>query len=410
MNYPSMLRRVFSEKIGISPKLVAKNLVLVASAFVWYFLAYRFIENAANLYFPKYTIEILGANIGGLAVSALIGSLITDRFRKRDSFVSFWMAAGVFLSLLPLFSPFSSLGEIIAVSTIFGVYFGVGMPVAMGYFAASSTSGNRGTIAGVTFLTIGMSFFVLGNIGTESPSETGIILAGVRLTGLILFLFLGGKDGTDLTQEKPAYRQVLRDRTFILYFVPWIMFNVVNYLTIPVTIKIFPLEFVHISGVFENILIAVFAIVTGFLIDIKGRKRLAILGFALLGLGYASLGFFPDIYGWYVYTVADGIAWGILDVIFLFTLWGDIAKGRNSEKFYAMGALPYLFSNFMVPLFTPLMTNILPISIFTFASFFLFLAVLPLVYAPETLPEKVMKEKELKFYVAKAQEIAQKYY
>jgi hypothetical protein len=40
----------------------------------------------------------------------------------------------------------------------------------------------------------------------------------------------------------------------------------------------------------------------------------------------------------------------------------------------------------------------------------LFLAVLPLFYAPETLPEKVRKERELKFYVEKAQEVAQKYF
>jgi len=35
---------------------------------------------------------------------------------------------------------------------------------------------------------------------------------------------------------------------------------------------------------------------------------------------------------------------------------------------------------------------------------------LPLVYAPETLPEKTMRERELKIYVEKAQEVAQEYY
>lgn len=48
--------------------------------------------------------------------------------------------------------------------------------------------------------------------------------------------------------------------------------------------------------------------------------------------------------------------------------------------------------------------------VFPFASFFLFIAVLPLFYAPETLPEKIMKKRELTIYVEKAQEIAEKYY
>jgi hypothetical protein len=49
-------------------------------------------------------------------------------------------------------------------------------------------------------------------------------------------------------------------------------------------------------------------------------------------------------------------------------------------------------------------------ALFSFTAFFLFLAVLPLFFAPETLPEKVKKERELKFYIEKAQKVAQKHY
>ena len=48
-------------------------------------------------------------------------------------------------------------------------------------------------------------------------------------------------------------------------------------------------------------------------------------------------------------------------------------------------------------------------AVFSFASFFLFLAVLPLMYAPETLPEKNIRDRELKIYVEKAQQIREKY-
>jgi hypothetical protein len=47
-------------------------------------------------------------------------------------------------------------------------------------------------------------------------------------------------------------------------------------------------------------------------------------------------------------------------------------------------------------------------SSFSLASFFLFLAIIPLLYAPETLPEKSMKDRELKNYLETAQKFAQK--
>jgi len=48
-------------------------------------------------------------------------------------------------------------------------------------------------------------------------------------------------------------------------------------------------------------------------------------------------------------------------------------------------------------------------AIFSFAAFFLFLAVIPLMYAPETLPEKLIRQKELRRYVEKAKKIREKY-
>jgi len=278
----------------------------------------------------------------------------------------------------------------------------------MGFFASSTTPENRGRTGGITFFAIGLSFFILGNLGVGSVGMASIVLAGIRLTGLILFFLLEPKEEPPLEQGRSTYKEVIRNRSFLLYFVPWIMFNIVDYLTISVINNLFTVDFIRLSSVFESSLIAVLAIVTGFLIDMKGRKRLAIFGFAFLGIGYGFLGLSPDITGWMFYTIANGIAWGILNVTFLFTLWGDIAQGRDNEKFYVMGALPYLFSTLMYLLADPIMRGIDITKVFTFACIFLFLAVLPLIFAPETLSEKVMKDLELKTYLQKAQKIAAK--
>jgi len=406
-----MSRGICSIKIGISPKLLAKNVAVVASAFVWYFFAYTIITRSSEAINvgSSDNILIVGAETVGIAVSAVIGSLLVSRYSKKQRFLTYWMIAGVFLSLAPLFLSLSTVGGLIAVSAIFGSYFGLGMPATMGFFASSTTTENRGRTGGITFLAIGLAFFAIGNLGFESTIVASAVLAGIRLAGLALFFLLGSKEDIPVRQSKSTYRSILRERSFVLYLVPWVMFNVVDYLTISVmNTFITDINFIRMSSVFENGLMAVFAVLTGFLVDIKGRKRLAIFGFAFLGIGYATLGILQNS-GWLLYTISDGIAWGSFNVLFLFVLWGDIAQGKDSEKFYVLGALPYLLSNLMYLVFDPIAKSLIKSSqIFTFASFFLFLAVLPLVIAPETLSEKVMKELELKTYLEKAKKIAEK--
>jgi MFS family permease len=281
----------------------------------------------------------------------------------------------------------------------------------MAYFAASTEIENRSRMGGITFLLIGLAFFSLGGIGTGNIILASSILTAVRIAGLLLLYLLKLDEKPGQERGQVTYADVVSNRSFILYFIPWCMFSLVNNITIPVLSNLFSQgeEFVRFSAIFENFLVAVFAVVSGFLADIFGRKRLIIIGFAMLGIGYAVLGLAPNITGWYFYTFVDGVAWGIFYTILLFVIWGDLARGRNSDKFYVIGALPYLFSNFFRLWLGPYVFEIPGTAIFSFASIFLFLAVLPLVYAPETLPEKQMRERELNIYIEKAQKIREKY-
>lgn len=162
---------------------------------------------------------------------------------------------------------------------------------------------------------------------------------------------------------------------------------------------------------FTNVIAGICAVVFGFLADKKGRKRLALVGFALLGNGYAALGLFNGNYAvaWF-YTCVDGIAWGAFTVLFLTTLWGDISQGNNGEKYYLLGVLPYLFSSFAGNSLSAYLANnniVSETTVFSFAAFFLFAATLPLFYAPETLSEKVLKDIDLMSYVDKAKKKAE---
>ena len=110
----------------------------------------------------------------------------------------------------------------------------------------------------------------------------------------------------------------------------------------------------------------------------------------------------------YVFMTLDGITWGLLFSVFLTVVWGDLGEGYEKEKFYVIGGVPFLLANFLSVLINPYAASIPLGTAFTVASFFLFVAVIPLMYAPETLPEKAMKDRDLKSYVEKALKNASK--
>jgi MFS family permease len=178
----------------------------------------------------------------------------------------------------------------------------------------------------------------------------------------------------------------------------------VNYFAWSIGVNIVGADFVQFTIMVESVIIGVFALVAGFLSDIIGRKRTLMAGFVLFGLGYAILGVAPsNVLSWYFYMVVDGVAFGVFYVVFLFTVWGDLAHEKPSEKHYAIGILPYSLSSFLhLTVGSMVAQEISPYAIFSFAAFFLFLAVIPLMYAPETLPEKTLKDRELRVYVEKA--------
>jgi len=343
-------------------------------------------------------------NILGTAAATVFGFFISNNVKKPGTFLRYWLLAGIPLSLMPLAVDVTGLANLILFFTFVGVYFGLGMPVSLAYFAGVTEETNRSRLGGITFLAIFAGVFILGAIGITSIALNAAVLAAVKVAGLVIILAVKPFEKIILDGEAVSYSHILKNKAFILYFVPWIMFSIANYISLPIVSQIFPSLFAY-SMLVENLFAGMFAVISGFFGDYVGRKRLVVAGFILLGLGYASLGLFPqNIAGWWFYTAVDGIAWGIFYTIFLMTIWGDIAHGKNSEKYYAIGYLPFLFSIFTeLSIGTAISSTVNTTAIFSFTSVFLFLAILPLAYAPETLPLKVLKGREFKNYIKQAE-------
>jgi MFS family permease len=384
---------------------------LLTSALVWYAYAIVFLEvsmRGLNLDFFSNMLA-WGVHFGALIFSALLGATLSRAMGKRIRFLAIWIIVGTVSSLTPLIFNTAEAFGTIGVGLIFGVSFGFGMPNCMGYFTQQTPVENRGRIGGLVFVLTGLLIVALDVVlinGTVTLVTGLAVLRGISLLAMPLV-----KDfkGPRPLEKPPSYRKMLSQRSYLLYFVPWTMFSLLNYLTTPVQESHLDATLFSNMQILQTVFIAIFALVGGVFMDKVGRKRLAITGFVLLGLSSSLVGLSQDITVWYFHSMMNGVSWGILCVLFVMTIWGDISCDGASDKYYALGASPFFISKMIEMMANSVIADRVDVTaVFSFSALFLFLAVLPLIYAPETLSEKIMKARELKTYLEKAQRIAVK--
>ncbi len=93
--------------------------------------------------------------------------------------------------------------------------------------------------------------------------------------------------------------------------------------------------------------------------------------------------------------------------MFTIVIWGELAR-FGTEKYYAVGEAPFFLTQLVYLLFAPYMTLISETSAFSLAAFFLFIAIIPLLYVHETLPEKKIQQRQLKIYTEEALKLKEK--
>jgi hypothetical protein len=347
----------------------------------------------------------------GVIASVLIGAILSEKIKAFHlSFV--WISFGAFASFLPLLWT----GELViiplTINFILGFSFGLGFPSCLASFADFTAFKNRGLLGGaILLLSTACAPFLLvllrGDLFIVSMS-----LFFWRITSFgVISVF---KPIEPSEKKTTSFLLVLKSRTFLLYFIPLLMFCFVDSFEKAYFGSFFEAEFFEFNKTIEPVFGAIFALIGGLFADRIGRKKIIIYGFVSLGIAYAAIGLAPSWIGsWYFYSIIDGIAWGIFYVMFALVLWGDMAESNyHKEKHYAIGGIPFFLSELIVIFFIPQLKGIpreSAFASFSLAAFFLFLAVLPLMYAPETLPEKKIKDRELKQYIDKAKKTKEKY-
>jgi len=390
---------------------VFPSLFLLVNSITWFSLTWFVVADLIGkppLNTFNTILLVSSSYFGALLASAIIGAtLLSKRLRGKTPLLTWVLLGAVICAIAPAVAPGSSSLNLIFVSIPLGALAGLGIPTCLAFFSENSKSKNRGRNGAVVFFTIqALTAVFYISINTVNVESQFLILAAWRLIGVASVLFLAPKMEIAEEQKAPLI-SIVRDKTFYLYFVPWFLFAIVNFIEEPLIEYHFSAEgFVPYSvyTIATILIISIAGFLGGVLCDFKGRKVSSILGFVLLGLGFAFLTLLPGtLISQILYVIFGGVAWGILYVTFIFVIWGDISEGKNREKYYVLGGMPFLFSNLISILVKPF-AEIIPIaSSFSLASLFLFLAILPLLYAPETLSEKILKDRELKNYIAKAQ-------
>ena len=387
--------------------------IVIVNAFSWYFPFHLLFQNILQGFQSISTLlpVAFGVQLVAIVASAIVGTALAKGFQSRNALLSVWMFVGIIASTLLVLLETYNMACILTVSFLSGISLGLGFPSCLAYFGDYSIEENRGWLAGITFLGSGLGILLIGLILSFSTLvASALILAVWRGIGLVVFLLARSNQHYPNTIGV-SYRSVLLDRSFILYLVPWIMFCLINFFEAPIVVNFFG-EVGSFIPIAEYGIGSFSALICGWFADSIGRKRIVVFGFIILGIGYAALGLFPSIAPLrYLYIVLDGVAWGIFSLMFYLVVWTELAGNRIKEKYYLVGTLPFIMSSYIqVSLsFTPYPEWIPVSAAFSLASFFLFLAVLPLVYAPETLPERKIELKRLRKYVEKAKKVEEKH-
>jgi MFS family permease len=388
--------------------------ILIVNVFSWYFPLYIFLRNSLKALAMTYEelLMIFGLHYVAVLLSAIIGIMILRKFTSRNTLLSIWMLLGTLFSFSMVFLEIGNLPIIYLVFFLIGIALGFGYPCCLAYFADSINIESKGKTGGIMLFTAFIGTFLIGFLTNILIFwESVLIYTLWRAMGFIAFQMVKGKKSKiEEKNVETSYTRIFSEKAFTLYMIPWTMFCIVNFF-------VGPLQEYHWSmDIFSEVLLievgiaSVATLIGGYFADAIGRKRVVISGYILLGIGYAVLSISPmNTISIGVYSIFDGIAWGLFSLIFLVVMWGDLAGNKASERYYLLGALPFLISSYLWVMVAPF-AEVIPISAsFSLASFFLFVAVIPLMYAPETLPEKTIRDRELEQYVEQAKKAKEKY-
>jgi len=331
-----------------------------------------------------------------IVATLFFGSRILHRFNNlRVIYVC--AVVNALLSLLLVF-PFDLFR--IGVLFVMAIFGSIGVLAALAFFWKMTGNQERGRLAGLIGFFVIPSYFIIDILVAPSLDFVGIIILSVLVSVLPLVCVLLKPNQAKVLNKKNKTSIYSEKRVVLLYLIPWIVFSIIN-----VTLAKNDSSFVQgqVSESFYLTLVAsqfigvIFGVaIGGVLSDLLGRRLPLVFSLTLYGLSSALLGLFTTDLVILIVYVANGLSWGILFVLYIFVIWGDLANKQNHVIMYSLGLMVYYLSlgiGLLVEINIPLLQSTLLICLLVF------LLNIPIVLAPELLPSYLLEKIRMKRHI-----------
>ena len=337
---------------------------------------------------------------GTLVVASFFGKKL---MKMSIIFASSLITCAAAISLLFSFNSLLVLFEVFLV----GVFFSICQLAFFVHFWSTTVTVERGRIGGIIGFATLPFYFIMSDLVANGLdfSGTTILATVLLLTPLVVMLAKPKFSMSQVKQNGMYYER----RAFILYFVPWIIFSLVN-ATLSRNITINTESYLSPSSygmviILQTVMGLAGALLGGFMADIFGRRAILAGSVALYGTGMALSGVFYNPTSAYLAYSAEGFSWGVFLTLYLFVIWGDLSSRENHAKIYALGLTAFYIAASLGP-FSALI-SFDPIQSALIGCVALFIAYAFVSYAPELQPSDFREKMMLKMHIKAVKKAAE---
>ncbi|KON34192.1 MAG: hypothetical protein AC479_01730 [miscellaneous Crenarchaeota group-6 archaeon AD8-1] len=324
----------------------------------------------------------------------LFGSFFIQKFSKLK-IIYFCSVLNCIFSLLFLINFFEAFWLLLIFFLV--LFMSLAMLTTLCVFGNLTSPEERGRIGGIIGLFVFLLFFVVNFSIAPNLEFYGSVLLTFSLSFLPFIALLFKNFRIKIIPIKKMPENYYERRVFFLYFIPWIIFSLINATLATNTSNfiiqsisdslLFTLESLQVLGVLIGVLLG------GFVADILGRRFSLVFGLTFFGFSTALIGLFQTEIVYLIVYGASGLTWGILFVLYIFVVWGDLSNENNRIKIYSIGLISY-FLSLGVGSFVALSMEIIPSAFLSVL--IIFILNIPIIFAPELLPSYILERNRLR--------------
>lgn len=399
-------------KVGIRLSLCDFTVLLIPYLTVsaWYYLFY-----GQMLGYALRTFDIELKWVGAffnlfIVLSLFVSSLFVNRFDKLR-IIYLWATFMPILMFLLL--SVSDLIYVFVLLAVLAAIFSVGLLAYTAYLFSMTLPEERGRVVGImvfiSHLIVPAFLYLITTINPEYAIFVYIFLGVITM----MIRFLKSRGPVIMTTEVSSTIRSYDKTTFILYLIPWLIFCSINWTSGTIITAYLSRQFVEIAFItyVSKYLAASFgALLAGLFADWIGRRAALILGVIPYGVSTSFAGLAGNVStAFLLMQITTGFGWGIFLVLYTLVIWGDIASSKVCVPIYCAGFMPFYLLAGLGWLAVPEILQFSYRDVAFVSGLLIFLSNIPLLLAPELLPQAKVERMKFHLWILRAKKIYEQY-